>query len=47
MDEYGPIIETLENPNSTNDQILKAKLKLQNLHNLPENMKMVTDFFTE
>lgn len=47
MDEYGPIIETLENPNSSSDQILKAKLKLQNLHNLPENMKMVTDFFTE
>ncbi|WP_412464222.1 hypothetical protein [Flavobacterium mekongense] len=46
LNEYGPIIETLENPKATDDEKLRAQLKAQNIANLPENLKLVTDFYT-
>lgn len=47
MNEYVPILETLNDPNKTEEEKLKAELKLMELHNLPENMKMVTETVTE
>jgi|GEM_PF-4761887 len=46
LNEYGPIIQILEDPKATDDEKLRAQLKAQNIANLPENLKMVTDFYT-
>jgi hypothetical protein len=45
-DEYAPILKTLEDPNSSDQDKLTAQLKLQEIHNLPEKLKLVTDFYT-
>lgn len=47
VNEYIPIIETLENPNASEQDKLRAQLKADNISKLPENLKMVTDFYTE
>jgi hypothetical protein len=44
--EYIGIIKTLEDPNTSEDDILKTRLRLQELHSLPEKLKLVTDFYT-
>lgn len=45
-EQYGPLIETLESETASNEEKLKAQLKLQTLNQLPENLKSVTDFYT-
>lgn len=44
--QYIPLIKTLEDPNASDDDKLKAQLKLETLNQLPENLKTVTDFYT-
>ncbi len=44
--EYIPIIKTLEDPNASDEQKLKAQLKLQNIQQLPDKMKLITDKLT-
>ena len=45
-EQYVPLLQILESPSSSNEDKLKAQLKLQNLNNLPERLKEVTDFYT-
>lgn len=47
VNEYIPIIETLEDPNASEQDKLKARIKSQNIQKLPENLKLVTDFYTK
>lgn len=47
MSEYPEIIKILDNENASQDEKLKAQLRLDNLHNLPEKMQLMTGFYTE
>lgn len=44
--QYLPLIQTLEDKNATQEEKINAHLKLQNLNNLPANLKTVTDQYT-
>ncbi|WP_299528956.1 hypothetical protein [Ulvibacterium sp.] len=46
VEEYVPLMEIIENPKSSREDVLKAQLRLQNINNLPENLKTFTDFYT-
>lgn len=45
--EYLPLIQTLEDPNASEETRIQAQIKLQNIHKLPENLKAVTDNYTK
>lgn len=46
VEEYPTLLSVLENPSSSREEKLKAQLKLQNINNLPANLKTFTDFYT-
>ena len=46
MEEMIPLVELLDNPSVSEREKMKAQLKLQNLQQLPENLKRVTDFYS-
>jgi len=45
--QYVPLMSVLNNPKASDDEKLKATLKLQNLNNLPENLLSMTKTLTE
>ncbi|MGZ9736532.1 hypothetical protein [Flavobacterium sp. GNP002] len=45
--EYVPLMAILNNPNSSDEEVLKATLKLENINRLPEKMLTMTKALTE
>lgn len=45
--EYVPLMAVINNPTASDDDRLKATLKLQNINNLPENLSSMTKSLTE
>ncbi|TDD77109.1 hypothetical protein [Flavobacterium caseinilyticum] len=45
--EYVPLMAVVNNPNASDDERLKATIKLQNINNLPENLSSMTKTLTE
>lgn len=45
--EYVPLMSVLNNPKASDDEKLKATLKLQNINKLPENLLSMTKSLTE
>lgn len=45
--EYVPLIATINNPKATDEEKLKATLKLQNINNLPDNLSAMTKNLTD
>lgn len=45
--EYVPLMATINNPKASDDEKLKATLKLQNINNLPENLSAMTKSLTD
>lgn len=45
--EYVPLMQVIESPNASDEDKLKATLKLQNLNNLPENLTQFTKSLTD
>jgi hypothetical protein len=45
--QYVPLMSVLNNPKASDDEKLKATLKLQNINNLPENLLAMTKSLTE
>lgn len=46
MKEYLPLIKTLESSTASDDEKIKAQIKLQNINNLPNNLKAVTEQYS-
>lgn len=45
--QYVPLMQVIENPNASDEERLKATLKIQNLNNLPENLTQFTKSLTD
>jgi hypothetical protein len=45
--EYVPLMATITNPKATDEEKLKATLKLQNINNLPDNLASMTKSLTD
>lgn len=45
--QYAPLMQVIENPNASDEERLKATLKIQNLNNLPENLTQFTKSLTD
>ncbi len=45
-EQYLPNLQILENPNASQEEKIKARLRLDNLNQLPERFKTVTDKYT-
>lgn len=45
--EYVPLMATINNPKSSDEEKLKAILKLQNINNLPDNLAAMTQSLTD
>lgn len=45
--EYVPLMATINNPKATDEEKLKATLKLQNINNLPDNLVAMTKSLTD
>lgn len=46
VEEYVPLLDIIEDPNSSREDVIKSQIKLQNINNLPEHLEMFTRFYT-